>query len=776
MYDTSVPWTRRLAVPVMACSFVALAPAAMAAEESTAVIEEIIVSAQKRDQSIQDVPIAISAYDANFIERTKLDDVKDMITFTPGFSGQTKDSFVDAINIRGISTNSFGSAVDPSIGIFKDGIYQGRTGSAITSFFDIERAEALRGPQGFLFGRNASSGAISIITQKPTTEGVEGYVHAGIAERGHIELDAALNVPLNQNWAIRMAGYSLEEDGHVTNQFAPEADKQQFQDKKAARVSIGYESEDLSFTLIAEAEDRRQSGTIYRAIDASDGTLDFFGVTLRGSREDSDSDFLEDIDEGNILSLTALLDWKWGDLTFTSISGYRDYDYRYAEDFDGAPFTSNHYLQDQEGDYYSQEFRLLSPDTGRLTWYVGVSAYKENIKTLFTQIADEEIMCQAFYETDCTTAVTDPDGDFGFDEFIPNPDGLVESNDIIGEYTGWAAYADLTYAVTEKLELSFDLRYTYDKKDFSLRVHEVESQLGPFFAFGYITDGYVSGSESWDDFTPRFVARYAVTDDLNVWASVTRGYKAGGFGSFTLDIPLNGATDIFEVLDEDGVVPEGTKPAAFDPETLWSYEAGLKADLADRKVQLAVNTYYYTFKDLQVSFFDEDTFNTMVANVGEVDGYGIEASVRALASDNVDMLLGFAWADTSVEGADAICDDCDGNRLTNNPEWTLTGVINGHYPMGSDELFATAEFRYQSKVYGGLENDETISIDGWTEVNLRVGYESANGWEVSVYAENLLDDFHYDGVSLNELPIPSHNFGFARPRTFGVDFTYRFGK
>lgn len=741
-----------------------------AAEENNATIDEIIVSAQKRDQSIQEVPIAISAYDAKFIEKTKLDDVKDMIDFTPGFAGKSKDSFVDAISIRGIVTNSFGAAVDPSVGIFKDGVYQGRTGSAITSFFDVERTEALRGPQGFLFGRNASSGAISIITKKPTTDSQNGYFHGGIGERNHYEVDGAINLPLNDKWAMRVAGYYYNEDGYINNVSYPEDDDLQSQEKGAGRFSLGYEGEKLNMTLIAEYETRKQSGIVYRAL-ADDETFDILGTAIRGKRNEADSDLRDDKDDGDIFSFTALIDYDMGNMSLQSITGIRTYDYQYAEDFDGSPFRSNHYFQDQEGDYYSQEIRLVSSSDSKLTWYAGVSAYQENIKVSFSQVADEEIMCLTYVEDSCTGYFASE-----FDEiFTPNPNGLVENNDVDGTYKGWGAYVDFTYAATEKLEVSFDLRYTYDKKDFGLNILPVESELGPYYAFGYTTNGFIRESRNWDDFTPRFVVRYAASDNLNLWASITRGYKAGGFGSFGLNIPTGPDEDIFAVLNDDGTVPDGTMLSSFEPETLWSYEAGLKANMAENRVQMAVNAYYYDFKNLQVSFFDTDLNNTVVENVGQVDGYGVEATLRALPHEYIDMLIGAAYSKTKIEGTGRICDDCDGNRLTNNPEWTFTGVINGHYPITGGEVFSTLEFRYQSRTYGGFENLTRYSVEGYANFNLRAGYESDKGWDLSLYVENLFDQFHYDNVTSAEAPIPGHYIGPARPRSFGVDFTIRFG-
>ncbi|RMF12382.1 MAG: TonB-dependent receptor, partial [Alphaproteobacteria bacterium] len=231
-------------------------------------IEEIVVTAQYRSESIREVPLAISAYGEDFIRITKIDDVKDLIDFTPGFAGKSKDSFVDTISVRGIVTNDFGVGGDPSIGIFKDGVYQGRTGAAVTSFYDIERAEALRGPQGFLFGRNAISGAISVIVNKPDPDAFDAAFQAGFGERAHAETRAMVNIPLDDGWAIRVAGYFFNEDGYVDNFADPApqdlaavpklhrlAAKGRRPDliksrKEAGRLSVGYQGERFTLTLI----------------------------------------------------------------------------------------------------------------------------------------------------------------------------------------------------------------------------------------------------------------------------------------------------------------------------------------------------------------------------------------------------------------------------------------------------------------------------------------------------------------------------------------------
>lgn len=748
-------------------------------------IEEIVVTAQFREQSLSDVPIAITALDQDFMRFTKLDDIKDVIDFTPGFAGKSKDSFVDTISVRGIVTNDFGVGGDPSIGIFKDGVYQGRTGAAVTSFFDMERAEALRGPQGFLFGRNAISGAISTAVAKPDPDGFSSFLRVGGGTRERAEFEGMANVPLDDRWAMRVAGYFFNEDGFVDNFFAPDDPDLIKATKGAARLSFGYRGEALDLDLIAEYENRDQSGTIYRAI-AGDESLDFFGVELRGDGRDADTDLgTDNRDDGDIFSLTLLADYDLGFASLQLISGFRTHEYHYAEDFDGSPLRINNYIQDQTGDYLSQEFRFVSTDDGPFNWFFGASIYKENIDASFAQVGDEEIFCQAFLEQSCT--------DYLEGDFTENPDGLVETNDVRGRYWGFATYTDLSYRLTPELEVSAGIRYSYDEKKFAMRINDVESDLGPFFVFGFTTGGqFLQQTENWDALTPRFTLRYTPSDDLSLWASVTRGYKAGGFGTFSLDLPslesLGFTPDeIAECeaeelgllcgLDENGVVPEGTTLSVFDPEKSWSYEIGAKASFLDNRITIDVNGYYYRFKQLQITFFDDELLNTLVENVGKVDGLGLEMSLRVRPDRHWDLLLSGGYSFTDIAKVpETICVECDGNRLTQNPKYTLAGLLSYHVPMASGELTIASELRYQSSFFGGLDNLEFSKIEGYADVGFRLSYEDDAGWTVAAYVENAFNDLYYDGSNDNEFPIPSTFFGPSRPRVAGIDLMWKFGK
>lgn len=749
-------------------------------DSDTLAIEEVVVTAQKRAQSTQDVPVSITAFDANFTKRVNLDDVKDLVKFAPGLSGDSKDSFIDYINIRGISTNDFGVGGDPSVGFFKNGLYQGRNGVVVTSMFDMERAEVLRGPQGFLFGRNAISGAISLHTAKPNFDKFDGYVELGLGERGIFETEGAFNAPVSDSFAFRLAAYHSEEDGYVDNIARPDDDPLVAHKKSAVRATAAFRGDNWDATAMAEYEDRDQSGSVYRLIrdDRAGDNAEFSvvqhlknqlgvdAVLPGGNTRDVGADQqLGNFDRGEILSLSldVNVDLDWA--TLTSVTGYKDHDYAYAEDFDGMPVGFNDYRQTQSGDYFETELRLVSNSDGPLNWYAGVSYYKENIDAFFEQRADEELMCAVYYYMSCSEYFAYYD----FGTFTPSSDGgLLESNRVRGEYDGWGAYLDLTYAVSDKLEVGAGLRYSKDSKDFGINILPVESEIGPFWAFTATTDGFIDGSESWDDFTPRFVVRYRPNDDWMLYASATRGYKSGGFGSFAVIAGPDGISD-------DAVFLPGATTNVFEPETVWSYELGAKGDMLDSRLRLDVSTYYYQYKDLQLNYFDN---GTRVTNVGEVESYGVEGTLQAIISENIDAFFAVSYNDNEISDVDPlVAEDVDGNRLPGSPKFTLSGLLSYHTPVGDNgEFNASIDFRTQSKTYGGLDNIDLYAQDAWTDVSVRVGYESFNNWLVVAYVENLFDEVYYDGTAEPGDFFPAHGFGVSRPTTIGMRFTYRFGE
>ena len=768
----------------------ALAAAVSAAIASTTVsapaiaqeIEEIIVTATKRDESVQDVPLAITALSGTFTESVNLNDVKDLISFTPGISGNSQDSFLDAISVRGVRTQDFGIGGDPSAAIFKNELYEGRNGSAVTSLYDIERSEVLRGPQGFLFGRNSIGGAISVHTRKADVDaGLGGYVDLDAGERGHFVFEGAVNVPVSNSFAMRFAGYHSVEDGFVRN-FAGGDDLIE-NDKQAIRWSTAYEGERLSFDTMVEFETREQSGSVYRAVtegDTWDNLVDIFGaaIVLEGSADDADSDqSLGDSDDADILTLGARLDYDLDSFTLTSITGYKDHDYFYTEDYDGTPLNINNYRQDQEGDYFQQELRLTSDTDGAFSWYAGVSLYQEDISTVFTNSGAEDLFCNyygnAYYPgqgiTDCASLYA-----YYGSPFTPSPDGLLtEPGRIVGDYAGWAAYVDLSVDVTDTFDVSLGVRYTDDEKDFSIDVPAPESQYGPLFAYGFTTDGPIASSDSWSDTQIRVVGRYRFSDEGLIYGSYTEGFKSGGFGSFAMvdadGNRLSGVEDIDQA--------SGAQSRRFQPERVDSYELGYKGRVFGGTTDVSLSGFIYDYEDLQISFFDEGSGANTVENVGEVDGAGIEGSITSRFNDHWDLYLALSWLDTEATGVQQVCDgdtpdSCEGTNLFWAPDWTGAAVLSGEYPAGNGTITGSLEAFWESERGGGWGGFPETMIDSYVEMALRVTYQSAGAWSAGLYVENLTDEFTYDGLNNNGGILPAHFFGHRRPRTFGVRVGY----
>ena len=761
----------------------ALVATTLSAPASAQEIDEVIVTATKRAESVQDVPLAITALTGNFIEDANLNDVKDLISFTPGVTGNSQDSFIDAVSIRGIRTQDFGVGGDPSAAIFKNELYEGRNGAAVTSMYDIDRAEILRGPQGFLFGRNSIGGAISVHTRDADPNaGLSGYADLDVGERGHVVFEGAVNVPVNDTFAMRFAGYSSQEDGFVKN-FFDQRDLIEH-DKQALRWSTAYEKDGLSITTQVEYETREQSGSVYRAVTEGDYWETLVGVfgdaiTPRGSERDADSDqSFGDNDDADILTIGARIDYDFENFTLTSNTGYKDHDFFYTEDYDGTPLAINDYHQDQTGDYFQQELRLTSNGDGPLSWYAGMSYYEESIDTLFSMSGAEDAFCNYYGNyyypdegiSDCASLYY-----YYGSPWTPSSDGmLTEPGRVLGEFSGWAAYIDLTYDVTESFDVSLGVRHTDDKKDFSLNVPTPESQYAPVFAYGFTTDGPIETSDSWSDTQVRLVGRYQFGESSMIYGSYTEGFKSGGFGSFAL---VDSAGDQIPCCTTDVSQESGALSRAFQPETVESIEFGYKGRVFGGTTDLSVSGFVYDYEDLQISFFDAETGANTVENIGQVDGSGLETSITSQFNDNWSLYLGLSWLDTDATGLQQVCDgdtpdSCEGSSLFWAPEWSGAAVLSAAFPAGAGEITGSLEAYWEGERGGGWGAYPETMIDSNSIVSLRVGYDSNSSWSATAYVENLTDEFTYDGMNNNGGILPSQFFGHRRPRTAGLRFSY----
>jgi iron complex outermembrane receptor protein len=802
--QVSRPKRRLLAQAVSATLLAGVSSGPVWAEQ--AVLEEVIVTATKRAESVMEVPLAITAMSGEFLRDVNLDDVKDLIAFTPGITGNTKDSFMDFVSVRGIRTIDYGNGGDPSISIFKNGLYQGRTGSGVVSLYDLDRAEILRGPQGFMFGRNSVSGAMNIITAKPSVEETEGYLDLDLGENGHAVVEGAINLPVNDNFAVRLSGYHSEEDGYVKNlQGGPDLIGH---DKTAFRLSGRYEKDKLRADFFVEHEDRDQDGTVYRATGEGDSfnvvqTRINGGVPYEVPRDGQTvnvDNSLGSTDGGKIFSVGLQIDYDMGWGTFTSITGYKDHEYDYIEDYDATPTILFNYGQDQEGDYFEQEFRITSSSDSPLSWYAGASYYKEDIDTMFLGQQAEDAYCLAYWSNTCqdmfdyynyldtyygNTYFADYylTPYFGTTTWTSSPDGLInDRNHVKGKYTGYSAYVDLSYEFSESFDVSFGLRYNYDEKDFSQQSlpDPGNSVLAYKVQTGFQTlEGPLTDTQDWNETTYRIVANWYPNDTTLLFASVTSGYKPGGFGSFNIE-----GNDGTAIWGREIAVPGVARPGDFGPETVTSFDIGYKGTIAGGRSQIAVNAFFYDYEDMQAIF---GVTPVIVDNIGQIDGMGVEIDTNTALTDNITLRLGMSWFDSEANNVQAFCgegelitgdpDTCEGNSIPWAPEWTAFAILNANFPTGNGaEIFANVAWTWEDDTRVGWPAPSVIfqNLEGINQTDIVVGYR-ADKWQVSAYVENVFDELWYDAAYETgdpDSPYVEHTFGPARPRTIGMRFGY----
>ncbi len=728
MNATQPNW-RACAAPALAaalCLGVYAEESADGDADARPVVEEIIVSAQKRDESIQEVPIAISAFTGDALRNTGITNSQALVKAVPGVSGSISSNYM-FITVRGINAGTYTAASEPALGLYTDGIYRGRHGAAVGTYYDLERVEVLKGPQGLLFGRNASSGAIHVITAPPDLDETGAFFSLGAGERGRQALEGMVNVPLGDRWGLRAAVLQKEEDGYIRNLTTGE--DHLWYEVSAGRLSLRHEPDWGDATLRAAYEDREQSGAIYLPI-MPDGSLQW-GDELTSNTTTGDYDRVQTAET----SLTVNIDLP-GSMALRSLTGYYANKFDYQEDWDGTPIDLGNWISQQESEYFSQEF-VLSGDRDRLSWFTGVSFYNEDV----------------FYDLHHLT------GDVGWLFGLPFPLMFDERAYIDGDYQGWAVYGETRWQLTDALDLSVGGRYTSDERD-----GEVEF-LGGGFVVGVYTPSPVSGGESWNDFSPRVALRYFVRDNLMLYGTASRGFKAGGLETTRLSEPADPLTLL---------APPTAGVATYGAEEVWAYEVGAKGSLLDDRLRVAAAAFTYDYQDRQVDVFDPTDGFAAVVNVGEVEGSGLEVELLWVPNRHFDVHLALGYLDVESRGIPAaVCTGCDGHRPPNSPEHTASGALNVHYPFAGGEWLGSVEFFWQSESHSNLNNHPLGLIDSSGTVNLQVGWEDER-WRVVAYVENVADEV---ALQLRIFDPATFQLGVnaTRPRTAGVNVSYRIG-
>jgi iron complex outermembrane receptor protein len=775
---------------------------------ASAQIEELVVTAQKRPENIQDVPISISAYSGNFLEKSGIKTLQDLGAYTPNLTlSQSSQVANQRIIMRGVGSVG-DSAIEPSVAVFIDGIYYPRSASVTGTLSDLELVEVLRGPQGTLFGRNASMGALNITTRKPADE-LEGVLRTSYGNYNDFRVAGSISNALTENTGGRLSFHYSDRAGYGNNTFTGAGNEDEFGDweDSSVRGKLSFNpSEVLDINLTLDyASVKNQSGVIEvlsnAVLPAYLGTLsvvlnplgplaggplpattDTFDYTVNQDHRD----YGDDEQWGG----AADISWKLGNHTVRSLTGYRSWENDTFESALRLPADLLNRLTNYQTETFSQEIQLLSDEGDFLEYVAGLYYYNEryDIDQLFNLGPD---FCPAVRNLVAARSGSLTFGTAANAQCAAGPQTGAVDLDFEQELKSLAAYGQVTFHIDEQLHVSGGLRWTRDNKDGSFDQLVPNTILLPPTATNPLAinlraiDSAPALEFNDKELTWMVNISYDVTDSVMGYATVSTGFKSGGFNS-------DGANRVI--------------PRTFESETVDNYELGLKSSLFENRLVANVGIFRTSIDSFQDRQFDGVNF--IVQNVGELIQDGIELDLLAQPNDNLYLAAGLSLLDSEFKsfpnatnlpaivaaaqraGTIPATQDLTGERNHFSPEWQVSLVSEWRDNFGDNGLgwFVRGEYQYVDEQNVGAEtNQNPQSIQpSYDLVNIRAGLTgTTENWEVSVFGKNITDEGYCQtifnqpiGTTLGLVDATTGG-GMQRcvlgtPKTYGVEASYRF--
>lgn len=736
---------------VVALSGLLQIPAVQAAQ-----LEEVVVTARKKEESLQSTPLSITAITAKTIDQAKLFNVKDIEQLTPNLnfivgadgSGSSLQAF-----IRGVGQFDFVVTTDPGVGVYVDGVYLARTVGANLEFSDVDRISVLRGPQGTLFGKNTIGGAINVVTRAPTGEvGYSAELTAG--EYGYKGVKAYAEAPLTENLSASVSALWKESDGWQTRDRGDDAGND---DMYGLRAHLNWDVTDSwNSHLVLDTVDQDQN--IYPRVLASFDPTQFFpfmyntfveglapgqsccqantDIDISNALNERDRDVLE------TMGVSWTNTWDLAGLSVKSITGYREMDSEAYRDSDNSPspYFSVETLFDTT--QFSQELLLIDNGDDRLDWLAGLYYFNEDADN-YTGVT----VAEGLYESLSTLppSVTTPDGIPLM--FLAVPLDLTLDYDRNQETTSYAAFFSTTWHMSQRARLNVAARYTYEEKDLETftikRASQTPiampgptdpSQCGDVLPAG--NGSIFSCSADWTEFSPKLGFDFDFSDNLMGYANVSRGFRSGVFNGRPI------STEEISVAD---------------PEIVTAYEIGFKSQSLDQTFQLNGALFYNDYQDQQflVNRSSADTaagLVLLVDNAGESTLTGAELEFTWLPTDGLTIAGSAAWLDPKYdkwEQTDFVTgevQDLSGRVFRDVPEWSASLYAQYSWELSGGALLRLrGDVSYRDDIY--YTNDDTspsfelLHADSFAIYNAGITFVSPSGaWELGVYGRNLADE------------------------------------
>jgi len=738
-------------------ALLACAPLLLLVQPAAAQIEEVIVTAQKREQSLQDVPAAVSAFTSQTIREQGFSDLLDVQGHTPGLQISNFSVGQPEISVRGISTKEDGAAASDSTVVSVDDVYIAARTAQIFDIFDLERIEVLRGPQGTLYGRNSIGGSINLVTMKPSADFLV-RLEQTFARFDRYDTRGLINGALAENVFGKLSFSRRIADGYTDSLVAGVSDAHdadsiygrgqllwQISDRTEVLFSVDIGHDDVGPT------NREPVGGTGRSGNGNNLDPIAVNVALGGANDPFNSlAESEGFMDREVYGVSAKLTHEFESVTLTSITALRRSEFDWLEDSEGlppaasgapgGPPTDGFFLDVNDeaverASQFTQEFRLSSRAFDRMDWVTGLFFTAERIGRTET---------------------------FDFPAIAGGSrhQSIQKSNTL-----AWAIYGQATYDVTDRVRFTAGGRYSFESKSFTA-AGEVETGV-PLIVQSFTA---VNADDTWTNFTSRLALDFDLTDDVLLYASVAEGFKSGGFtGSPT-------------------TAARASTP--FEPEEATNYEVGVKSRLFEQRLQANVTGFWTDYDDLQVTeFFSPpgSPFGEFITeNAGSAETKGVELELVAVPFEGLELGATAAWLDAAFtefspptprdDGAgNPIIPNFEGNRLRQAPEWSAS--VWGRYAWrltGGSELVLRIDGRYQDDIFFDPDNNKNAFTPDYQVWDSRLAYTTPGGmFEVAVWAKNMFDEEYRTHVFTQRGGEIAFAL-FGAPRTYGVTVTLNY--
>ena len=720
--------------------------------QQTNALEEIVVTATKRVQSLQDVPIAVNAFNADTIEVAGINNAGDLAILTPALNiNVNTNPFAARMIIRGVGTAQTDPALEPSVGLFIDGVYLGRTGLGMSDLTDIERIEVLQGPQGTLYGKNTNAGAISVITKKPNFEKSEGYVEASVGNYSMNKLTASASGPLTQNLAYRLSGNINQRDGYYDNSAGVD-----FNDADDWNIQGKLQWEPTESLSILLSGSRVERDTTCCGADAVQTESVNNELVAQGLSPDSNDPYDYNVQsnadnrfamESDLLSMTIDYDAGWG--AIKSITAWNDYSYRVDQDPDRSELDILTLSNDKfSGDSFSQELRFTASPTDNVDYMLGAFYLEQNTK----RGGDEPFV---FIGDDIITIGSQQDLPFPlpFNFLVQPGDSLTV--DMNQDAETIAFFGQGTWHIGDQWHITGGLRWSDEEKKSDLFSQTYSTAfsnqvLGASFLDSVSTPIDATLERSSDNVDWMLSAVLDISDDSMVYASAGTGTKSGGFQT------VNGTADDRE----------------FDDEDTTTYELGIKSTLLDARLRINAAAFYSEIENFQAQRQLETGLGTYVSNEAKVETSGVDFQVEAAPMPNLVLSAGLLYmhkyqiTDGPEKGAD----------LPFTAEFSGTVAATLVFPLGDGGIYWRTDYSYMDNHTTNVASATQLrdeDYDNRNLINSKVGWRN-DSWNVSVWGKNLSDDKYAMQTVLPFLVSGMEAYFLAPPRTFGATVRYTF--